>query len=210
MSSDFASIVDTVVLMYFLLTEREGLLFTLVGDPIGVPLSIYDPSEEGLSNEALPRSDLLSEMRQTIRHYEVASRRDESAKRDLECLRRITSLHQKGRITSVELTAEELTLAAQLQSRDDLPQFELNAPLGPGEASCVAIALKRDLSIATDDEDALKVLEHLHGHRDFPHERIRKLLIRAATSGLITRGDANLIHAEMRSHGFWDSGHPFP
>ena len=210
MSSESLSIVDTSVLMYFLLAGQEALLLTLVGEPIGVPLSIYDPSEEELPDDALRRSDLLSEMRQAIRHYEIRSRSDASAERDLECLRRVTSLHQEGRIETVELTDVELSLAARVQSRDSLPDIGLKAPLGPGEASCVAIAWKRGLRIATDDGDALKVLEQLHGNRDFPHERIRKLLIRAATSGIISRADANLIHANMRGHGFWDSGRPFP
>ena len=45
MSSDDLHIVDTVVLLYFLLVERFDLLVELIGDPIQVPFSVYDPEE---------------------------------------------------------------------------------------------------------------------------------------------------------------------
>lgn len=50
----------------------------------------------------------------------------------------------------------------------------------------------------------------MHHNQDFSYERIRKLLIRAAHEGHITPQEANRIHADMRDHGFWDTGRPFP
>jgi hypothetical protein len=209
-SSNFAAVVDTVVLMYFLLTEQEELLFALLGEPIGLPLSVYDPSEGEVGAASARRRDLLSEMRQVVHHYEVAQRTDKSARETLLRVKRVQALIDSGRIAIIELTDAELRLAARLQDPQTTLELGLKAPLGPGEAACVAIAQGRGLVIATDDTDALRALENLQGNRDFPFERIRKLLIRAAISGLITRGDANFIHAQMREHGFWDKGQPFP
>lgn len=200
---------DTVVLMYFLLVGREELLFSLIGEPIGLPLAVYDPSENPLLDDPRRRSDLLSEMHQAIRHYAIGSRGDPSSKESLDRLCRIQDIYNTKRIQCVVLSPDEANLAAYLQSHDCLTEFGLKFPLGPGEASCVAIAWLRGVCVATDDNDALHVLEQLHDHREFPHERIRRLLVRAATSALITRGDANLIHEEMRRHGFWDTGRPF-
>lgn len=55
------STVDTVVLLYFLLAEECDLLLTLLGEPIWVPLTVYDPSEQALPPEALRHPELLSE-----------------------------------------------------------------------------------------------------------------------------------------------------
>lgn len=196
--------------MYFLLTGQEELLLELLGEPVAVPLTVYDPSEVDLDAAALMRSELLSEMRQVVRHYEVAEQTSGIAGNDLRRVRQIDDLHRRGRIRAFDLSDPELRLAAHLQTTRGVAEFGLKAALGPGEASCVAIAWKRGWQIATDDGAALRVLEGLHGHRDFPYERIRKLLIRAAISGHMTRADANLIHAEMRQHGFWDLERPFP
>lgn len=209
MSSNFATVVDTVVLMYFLLAEQEALLFRLLGEPIALPLSVYDPSDvEGSGGS--PRPDMLSEMRQVERHYEVAQRTDPAAADHLARVSKVQSLVDSGHIVLVALTETELRLAARLQDPATIAEFGLKAPLGPGEAACVAITWERGCVIATDDTDALRALEHLHGDRDFSFERIRKLLIRAAESGMVTRGDANFIHTKMRQFGFWDKGQPFP
>ena len=48
-----------------------------------------------------------------------------------------------------------------------------------------------------------------NGGRDYPYERIRKLLVRAAIEGHTSREEANRLHDEMRTLGFWDSGQPF-
>ncbi len=63
--------------------------------------------------------------------------------------------------------------------------------------------------IATDDSDALTVQSALHGSKGVAFQRIRSLLIRAGDEGLVTRNEANRIHAAMRSEGFWDTGSPF-
>ena len=207
MSSDDKHIIDTVVLLYFLLVGEEELLCTLVGTPLQVPLAVYDPEDRDLPLTAGKRAELLSEMRQAVGHYESAARLtgdDDSLSR----VSRIDSLYDENRLVPVPMNPEERLLAAKLESVDAL-DHGVRVPLGPGEAACVAISFERDWTIATDDSDALKVLKRLHRGRDFRYERIRKLLTRAAEEGHVTREEANRLHAAMRSHGFWDTGQPF-
>jgi predicted nucleic acid-binding protein len=109
---------------------------------------------------------------------------------------------------AVELCA--LTEAAELQSRSVTRHHPIRAPLGAGEAACVAIASRRAWSIVTDDDAALAVMRSIHGEGGFEYERIRKLLIRAGQERLVTNKRANDIHEEMRGLGFWDKGTPFP
>ena len=207
MSSDDKHIVDTVVLLYFLLVGEEELLCTLLGTPLQVPLAVYDPEDRDLPPTAARRAELLSEMRQAVGHYESSAGLTGDTD-SLSRVRRIDSLHDASRLVSVPMTPEERMLAVKRQSAGAL-DYGIRVPLGPGEAACVAISFERGWTIATDDSDALTVLEKLHGNQPFRYERIRKLLIRAAEEGHVTREEANRHHAAMRSHGFWDSGRPF-
>lgn len=209
-SPEPSCICDTVVVLYFLLVEEEVLLRDLIGDPIRVPLTVYDPDERSLPEDALRHSELLSEMRQAVRHYETAVRIGGADPELLDRVARIDEMFDEGALEPVDLEESEIFLAARLQSRDEVAEFGLRFPLGPGEASCVAIAWERHWTIATDDDAALSVLDHLHAGRTYPYERIRKLLIRAADEKRITRKKANEVHQAMRDLGFWDTGIPFP
>lgn len=214
MLSEGSHIIDTVVLMYFLLVGREALLADLLGRPLQVPLAVYDPEDRRPPEGTSPKSELLSEMRQAIRHYEAAAEaaaESESSDNEFEPfdrIKRIDDLYDNGSLVTVAMTSEELLLAAQLQS-SDAPAHGLNVGLGPGEAACVAISHTRGWTIATDDADAFKVLDRLNADHDYPYERIRKLLVRAADEGRVSREEANRLHDEMRALGFWDSGQPF-
>jgi len=64
--------------------------------------------------------------------------------------------------------------------------------------------------MVTDDNDALKALSGLYvGSQVYGYERIRKLLIRAARENSISEEEANQIHYQMTSYGFWDSQRSF-
>lgn len=65
MSSDDKHIIDTVVLLYFLLVGEEELLCTLLGTPLQVPLAVYDPEDR----------DLLPMAQMALRHWRRASKR---------------------------------------------------------------------------------------------------------------------------------------
>ncbi len=207
-SPDDGHIVDTVVLLYFLLVDKIELLCDLIGRPLQVPVAVYDPEDRTSSTGTLPRPELLSEMRRSVRHYELLT----ASGGDTVSLRRVAqidSLYDDAVLKTISMSSQEQGLAAQLQSTG-AGNFGLRIPLGPGEAACIAISLHRGWTIVTDDTDAFRVLDRFHGGSDYPFERIRKLLIRAAGEHLISALEANRIHAEMRTRGFWDSGIPFP
>ncbi|WP_420443045.1 hypothetical protein [Candidatus Poriferisodalis sp.] len=207
-------IVDTVVLVYFLLVAQEGLLCDLLGRPLQVPLAVYDPEDRELLTATSARSELLSEMRQSVRYYETSatlaaeSELPDHAIESHARIKRVDDLYDDGRLVTVAMTPQEQVLAAQLQG-SEAAGHGLKFRLAAGEAACVAISYERGWTIATDDADALKVLSRLHNGQEYPYERIRKLLIRAADEGCISREDANRLHDEMRSLGFWDSSQPF-
>lgn len=213
--SEGTHIIDTVVLMYFLLAGQEGLLGRLLGWPLQVPTTVYDPDDRSPSTQTSAQPELLSEMRDVVRHYEHAAAQAEEAEpsehaaQSLHRIKRVDALHDEGRLTPVEMSASERPLAAGLVGRG-AAGYGLKVPLGSGEAACVAIAYERGWTIATDDAAALQVLERLCDGQDYPYERIRKLLRRAADEGHITPSEANRLHAEMCSLGFWDSGQPCP
>lgn len=207
-SSSTEHIIDSVVLQYFLLVGEEELLGELIGWPLRVPFAVYDPEDREIPLEACLRPDLLSEMRQAVRFYN----RIAMSAGDTESLWRISRvdrLYDEERLVVEGMELQEQLLADRIQGVE-ATHFGVKAPLGPGEAACIAIAYERNWTIVTDDADALTVFARLQGDRGHRYERIRKLLIRAANEGLITEDSANRIHADMVSRRFWDKISPFP
>lgn len=207
--SQARAIVDTVVLRYFLLVDRTELLLNLLGSPLGVPRVVYDPEEGDVP--AIAMSEMTRAIFDQRRRWEDQLQPDDvraGANKRMQRLHAIHSLNGIGHIEVFDMTDEERTAFARLTSPRGASGADLMFPLAPGEASTVAIAISRGMSCATDDTDALHALEVLApGH---PYERIRKLLQRAAAEGLLTHAEANQVHLEMRSAGFWDRGIPFP
>lgn len=203
------AVVDSVIVHYFLLTDHGDLLCDLLGSPLRVPRTVYDPDETPGTPPAA-----MSEMRRAIEYHDrhAAQRSRPPAERTQFAalgtkLREVDRIHAAGQLQIVDMTAAERSLFGQLTSPEHSGRFGLAFPLGAGEAACVAIAHTRGWVLATDDADALRALEAVSpGH---PYERIRKLLIRAATADLITREDANQIHSAMTGLGFWDKKQPF-
>ncbi len=203
------SVVDTVVLRYFLLVDEVELLLELLDSPIGTPRIVYD-NDEGPD---LP-DDVRSEITRSIAYQRRASgdlARDREARqefaRSAERLGQVARIHELGRLVILDLSEKELALVGRLTSPIGCKDFGLRFPLDPGEAACLAMAVRRGLVLVTDDADALHALaRHASTH---PYERIRRLLIRAGNSGLCSRKRANEIHREMRRLGFWDREEPF-
>ena len=202
-------ITDTPALQYFLLTGEIKLLLNLLGSPLQVPLAVYDPEDRDVRFTNELRTSLLSEMRKAIFHYKNKEHfREENS--DYSRLLQVDNLYSTQILIPVAMKADELELSAALQSRNEATKYGVKAGLGPGEAACVAIAFHRGCTIVTDDNDALKVMKRLYEGRDFPYERIRKLLKRAARDGHISESAANNLHQEMLDKGFWDTESPFP
>lgn len=204
------AIIDTVVLRYFLFVDRQNLLRDLLGRPLRVPRIVFDPQEE----PDLPELG-MSEITRSIRVQATWAEDDkrsrhlrERAARNAERLRRVHALHNAGHLQVQDMTDAELVTFGQLVSVKQVGKMGLLAPLGPGEAACVAIAIARRWVFASDDSDALAALGQLNpGH---PYERIRRLLHRAANEERISRSEANEIHREMLRLGFRDRTRPFP
>ncbi len=207
MSSERNHILDTVVFLYFLLAEQEDLLGELIGWPLRVPFAVYDPDDWTGSLEARPRPELSSEMRQAEEHYANMTFETGDTAAAFR-ISKVNRLHAEDRLVVEAMDPDEQRLADELQGAT-ARQLGLRASLGPGEAACIAIAFKREWTIVTDDNDALKALSALYGDRDYSYERIRKLLIRAAVENCVTQDEANRIHDSMVSYGFWDSQRPF-
>jgi hypothetical protein len=204
------TVVDTVVLRYFLLVGRADLLINLLGTPIAIPRIIFDPDEA----EDLPE-DVKSEVRRSIavqRRWSTEPARPNEARDDAALKARrlggVFELHSEGSLAIIDLTDDERQLFGRLIDRESLSDFVLSVPLDVGEAACVAIAVHRKWRLATDDQDALRAAEGLDDRLE--RLRIRSLLRHAADQGLITQVEANSIHAEMRTMSFWDKEAPFP
>ena len=196
-------VLDTVVLLYFTLVDRLELLVDLAPKGLVTTAIVFDPD-----------AGTLCEIGRARHFYEKMSidpraSLDKQQKSQLAIARfdGVSSLYDEGRLTVVELTDSEVDLFSMLATRRTAQAAGIQREIDPGEASCLAVAIERSWILATDDTDALRVLEVIaSGHR---YERIRKLLIRAAKNGHISRITANEIHAEMRKWGFWDHTEPF-
>jgi len=212
------TVVDTMVLHYFLVVDRVELLLELLDPPVSVPRIVFDPDDDQGVDA------MVSELRQNIRyeervantpvpsHGEDTTLELESARATAETraerLRGIEPLVENGAIQVLDLTEDELDMVGRLTSREPDPALGILVALQDGEAACVAVAVERAWTLATDDGDALRVLDRLAP--DHPYERIRRLLIRGATDGLVTEAEANEIHEAMTRAGFWDRTQPFP
>lgn len=203
------TVVDTVILHYFLLAEEFNLLLDILDPPVVVPRIVFDPDESDGSEAAL--SELTRNVRyeQRLAHAPSTSETDrERTKANIARLPQMREYVKRGDVEVVDMTPAELSTFARLTADAPDASLQLLAPLGAGEAACVAIAIERSYTLATDDTDALRVLNQLRP--DHPYERTRRLLVRAATESRISRGEANETHRRLRELGFWDRLAPFP
>lgn len=202
-------VVDTVILMYFLMAAQEDLLVEVLGRPIGVPRVVYDPDEGDA-----PESS-RSEMSRSLAYYRAAaadlsadaSMRDQAAA-NAKRLHVIDDLCNGEKLVVMDMTAEEQAVFGATTSPTGCGTYGLMFPLSAGEAACLAIAVHRGVTLVTDDGDALRALKHVNPAH--PYQRIRKLLIKANTDALISRQKANDIHRTMTRLGFWDTTLPYP
>ncbi len=195
------TVVDTVILHYFLLAEKFDLLLDLLEPPILIPRIVFDPEEPNGPEAA------LSELRRNVRYEQRVAEAPSTGETDRERarvnigrLRRVEEYVERGDLEIVDMTPSELATFARLTADTPDASLRLVAPLGAGEAACVSIALERGYTLATDDSDALRVLNRLQS--DHPYERTRRLLMRAATESRISRAEANEIHRRLREFGF--------
>ena len=205
--SDKPVIVDTFVLRYFLLTERFDLLAQVLGGRITASRIVYDPGDldKVIVHSEMPKSIQVQNTRSADSKRSREER--ERAKMFAERLSKIHDCCRSGRISVVDMSWRERSIYSRLCSEDNIGEYDIAFPLGDGEAASIAIAVERGWTLATDDNDALKALRKLR--TDHPSLRIRRILIDAAALGFITSAEANKIHTDMRSCGFWDKVPPY-
>jgi predicted nucleic acid-binding protein len=197
---------DTVVVNYFLAVGQIELLTQLLGGSVQIPRTVFDPEEpDDIADEA------ASELRQGLRLHRRRTEGDgvggelrARSERALPHFERLPALAREGPLAILEMTADELALYAQLRDRQHVRQYGLIVGLGRGEAAALAIALTREFDVATDDQDAIRVLQAISP--ELRALRIRRLLIDARDAGLIDTDAAREIHGAIRNAGVWDSG----
>jgi hypothetical protein len=203
------AIVDTVVLRYFLFVDKFDILGMMLGQPIGIPRIVFDPDEGAVSEETmseLRRSMHVQERRAGDRTRPDSERAD--AARNSTRLAQLAHLHADGSVVTVDMTDEERGTFSRLTQASSAVKMGLRLPLSGGEAACLAICLHRGARLVTDDTDAIIALKALAPPGD-NYRRIRGLLQDAANAAVVTRDEANKVHAEMRRLGFWDTESPF-
>ena len=209
-SSPARAVVDTVVLRYFLFVGKTDLLLDLLGTPIAVPEVVYSPDEESVVND-----HLVSEIERSIRWHRTAAgdrrRPDDKRSQAARLVERLLEVREhvnEGSILVEKLSLSELVLFTRLTSLEHVEEFGIVAPLGAGEAACIAMAKERSMTLVTDDNDALKAFGTIEPGNAY--ERIRKLLMRAVDEEHVDESEANLIFIEMVVLGFYGDQAPFP
>ncbi len=203
------TVVDTVVLLYFLFADRADLLFELLGRPIYVPRVVFDPAEGDVPDAM--RSEITKSIAFQTKRSIDQGRTEQERDVALRNKTRLATAHghvAQGNIEIIDLSEDEQLVFADLMNPQSDREGGRVLALGRGEAACVAIAVTRDMVVATDDSDGVKALKQLKSKRT--PERIRRLLMRAGKEGLCDEVTANAIHAEMMQLGFWDKTPPFP
>lgn len=211
---DVPIVVDTVILLYFALTDQLQLLDDLAPGGLATTPVVFDP-DEAVPHPPSVDEDTLCEIGRSRHFYTLESSDPRSTLEDQQQaqlavarLSKVATLYGTGRLTVVDLTETEFSTFTSLATRHLAQEVGLRRAIDEGDASCVAVAIERSWTLGTDDADGLSALELLAPGHDY--ERIRKLLIRAGQQELITEASANQIHAEMRAWGFWDNVEPFP
>lgn len=185
-------VVDTTALRHFTLIGQAQLLIGVLGGTLRVPREVFDPDEALDSPEAL-----LSEIGRTIRY--VSGPRYTDPDRN-DHMTRLTALRTERAINILDLTDDELTVAAQLSSRATQRQLGLAGHLGAGEAAVMAIAMSRGWCAVIDDGAARHALQHLSPRTQIATGQI--LLRKAVVDELVDSAEALIIYSDLLNGGF--------
>jgi predicted nucleic acid-binding protein len=185
-------IVDTTALRHFTMIGQAALLVQILGGTIHVPREVFDSEEELTSPEAL-----LSEIGRTIRYVSGPRYIDPDRAAHLT---RLTALRTDRAIGIMDLSDEELALAARLSGRTMQRRLGLAGRLGAGEAAVMAIAMTRGWDAAIDDGAARDVLHQLSPGTQIATSQV--LLRQAVARGLVDSAEAQIIYNDLLSGGF--------
>ena len=162
------------------------------------------PDEEALSE--IPRMMCYFRDRRSDPRLSQSDR--DIAIGDFDGLAHVAERYVSGDLQIVGLSDSEMACYSKLASDSSAQEMGLRFAVAPGAASCIAVAIERNLTLASDDKDALKALTLLHSNH--PVLRTQDLLIGAVDDGLIPEAQANEFHEDMVRRGFWDINPPYP
>ena len=199
-------VIDTVVVNYFLALGRFSLLAAVVGGRVLVPRAVYDPEDADRADAAV-----VSELERGLRRHrqravdpELAPKQREYSSDALPHFERLRHHVDEGLMLPLTLEPAELVRYGMFRDALWARQHDLLAELGSGEAAALAIAENRGLSLATDDQDCIRLAQARRP--DSVILRIRSLLHLAVDAGLVSVEEARSMHLSMRARGFWDNG----
>ncbi len=199
-------VADTVVVNYFLAVGRFPLLAAIAGGRVYVPRAVYDPEDA----QRVPEVG-LSELEQGLRRHrrraadeELSPRQRELSREALPHFEQLPDHTREGSLVPLILDPVELSRYSAFRDPMWTRQFDLIAGLGAGEAAAMALAETRNMRLATDDQDCIRVVER--GSSGITVLRVRRLLQTAVDVGLLGREEARSVHLAMVSAGFRDKG----
>jgi len=113
-----------------------------------------------------------------------------------EVFEEISAGVKRGVLPAADLNPIEIL---KMTSEEKEIFFKFTEKLGKGEASCLAIAMLRELKILTDDWDARKYA-HKFG---IPVSGTIGVLVLAASEGIISKSQGNDLLSKMIEKGFY-------
>ena len=199
-------LVDASVARSFAVIGWTGRLVTVCGGAVLVADGVH-------GKEARDPSELRRIRVGLQRQADQASPGSGLASRAITALQGLDELLALGphELTVLALDGGELELAVRLQSRrqeDREWRHSLGARarrLDAGESASIAIAARRSLPFASDDEDALTLWKALTGSAG---RRTRDLLRQVAASGAVTDDDAREVYHLLQTDDLHNLGGP--
>lgn len=207
-------VVDSSILIPWSLVSKTELLVS-IGDIFTTDF-VYDLNEiSQLDPLTITKSWGASDIAKDILHY----RRKGSdlrltdywrlaAQTSADNLERIADHIIDNRLKIINVQEhQEIDLYARLTSQRQAEALGLARSISYSAASCVTVAYRRDMVLASDDKDAVRALRALS--QDHPSISTQDLLRMASQAGHISQQQANDIHIDIAYRGICDPNPPY-
>lgn len=209
-------VVDSSILIPWGLAGKTELLVS-VGD-MSTTDFVYDFKEMSqLRPDKITKSWGRSDAVKDILHYRshvsdprLSDHRRRMSQIAADNLERIADhlITNKLKIISIqEQDRQEIDLYAQLASQIEAEELGLTRSISYSAASCVTVAYKRDMILASDDRDAVQALRVLSP--DHLSVSTQDLLRMAVQAEHISKQKANDIHLDIAHRGICDLNPPY-
>lgn len=213
-SDNLPIVIDSSILIPWSLVGKTELLVS-VGDMFTTDF-VYDLNEiSQLGPLTITESWGASDIAKDILHY----RRKGSdlrltdywrlaAQTSADNLERIADHIIDNKLKIINLQEhQEIDLYARLTSQRKAEALGLARSISYSAASCITVAYRRDMVLASDDKDAVRALRALS--QDHPSISTQDLLRMASQAGYISQQQANDIHIDIAYRGICDPIPPY-